>query len=573
MKRYRGIGASQGIAVGPVHLYCPGKVETGRIFIGQTAKEQLARYEEIKAAAREELTRLQAQCAQSAPEQANIFAAHCDLLADIVMGQEITQLVHSGQAMLDQAIEQIYNKYAAMMDSVGDPMFQERARDIEDVRDRLLRLCAGQTDGGMGLEGPCILAARDLLPSDTAALDRDKILAIVTEVGGQTSHSAIIARSYGIPALLGVGPFLSELHEGQTVAVDACEGELLADGQEEQWAQYRQRAQAFALRAEQTAAYLERPAITQDGVRVSVTLNIADPRDEELALAPYVDGVGLFRTEFLFLGRAELPDEEEQTGVYRKVLSAFGDKPVILRTLDIGGDKQADCLELPKEDNPFLGKRALRLCFDRPDVFRTQLRAALRASTAGNLWLMLPMVGSMDDIRRAKTFLRQVQEELDAEGTPYSHDVKLGIMVEIPSIALLAEQAAEEVDFASIGSNDLCQYLMAADRLNGEVSAYYQSMNPALFRLIGMVVDAFSRRGKPVSLCGELGGDPQAAVVLAGLGLRKLSMGGDAVPRIKERLCGIRMDQAQAAARQVCRLDTASAVEAYLRDTFPPNGQ
>lgn len=260
-------------------------------------------------------------------------------------------------------------------------------------------------------------------------------------------------------------------------------------------------------------------------------------------------------------------------GIYRKVLSAFGDKPVILRTLDIGGDKQADCLKLPKEDNPFLGKRALRLCFDRPDVFRTQLRAALRASTAGNLWLMLPMVGGMDDIRRAKTFLRQVQEELDGEGTPYSADVKLGIMVEILSIALLAEQAAEEVDFASIGSNDLCQYLMAADRLNGEVSAYYQSMNPALFRLIGMVVEAFSRRGKPVSLCGELGGDPQAAVVLAGLGLRKLSMGGDAVPRIKERLCGIRMDQAQAAARQVCRLDTASAVEAYLRHTFPPNGQ
>ena len=569
MTRYPGIGASPGIAVGPVHLYRPRRPRTGELFAGRPPAEQLAVYEALKVRAREELEALQNRCPQSAREEVSIFSAHCDLLSDQVMDGEIRELVRAGQLPLDQAVDTVYSRYAALLDGSEDPVFRERARDIEDVRDRLLRLCAGDSLPFPMPEEPCILAARDLLPSDTALLSREQVLAIVTEQGGQTSHSAIIARSYGIPALLGVGPLLDDLTEGQTLAVDACRGELLAAADDAQWEELRQRSLAFQAQAEQAARYLSRPAVTLDGVPIDIALNVAAATGEELALAPHVDGVGLFRTEFLFLGRRELPDEEEQAAAYRRVLSAFAPKPVVLRTLDIGGDKQADCLRLSSEANPFLGKRALRLCLDRQDVFRTQLRAALRASCAGNLWLMLPMVGTLDDIRRAKVILNQVRSELREEGIPYSPNVKFGIMVEIPSSALLAEEAAGEVDFASIGSNDLCQYLMAADRLNPEVSTYYQPMNPALFRLIRAVADAFSSQGKPVGLCGELAADPQAAIVLVGLGLRKLSMGADAVSRVKQTLCQVRMDQAQAAARRVCTLDTADAVEAYLETTFP----
>lgn len=567
MDLFKGIAVSKGIAIGPIRLYNPSDVPLGQLFLESSIEEQISFYETVRVKSLEELDMLQAGLEK---EQGAIFDAHGEILNDPVIADEILLRVRSGTSKLDEAIYMVYSAYIDILKNNADPVFQERAKDMADVRDRLLRLCTGSSNSlPLEIQTPCILVAKDLLPSDTALLDPAKVLAIVTEQGGATSHTAIIARSYGIPALLGVGNILPQMKDGEMAVVDACKGVLLLNVNDKSLNEYRQKVREYADQTEKMARYLSIPAVTQDGIHIDITLNIASVNSKVLSLAPNIDGIGLFRTEFLFLGRQNLPDEEEQTKIYRDVLSAFERKPVILRTLDIGGDKQTECIKLPHEENPFLGNRALRLCFSRPDIFSTQLRAALRASTAGTLWLMLPMVGSLDDIRRAKEILHAVQADLDYKGIPYSKEIKLGIMVEIPSIALLAEEVAKEVDFASIGSNDLCQYLMAADRMNPEVAPYCQSMNPAMFRLIRSVVHAFSAHGKSISLCGELGGNPQAAAVLVGLGIRKLSMNIDSLPEVKKMICDISLMQADKIAQHVCELCTEHEVTQYLKSVFP----
>jgi phosphotransferase system enzyme I (PtsI) len=313
-----------------------------------------------------------------------------------------------------------------------------------------------------------------------------------------------------------------------------------------------------------TREYLNKEPLTQDGVRIDIGVNIAGTDEDELAAAAFTDYVGLFRTEFLYLGRDTLPTEEEQFAAYKKALERFGGRPVTIRTLDIGGDKTLPCMNLPKEDNPFLGNRALRLCFSKPDLFRTQLRALLRASEFGNLWLMLPMIGSIDDIRRAKETLAAVRAELEAERIPVG-DFKTGIMIEIPAIAMIADKAAKEVDFASLGTNDLCQYLLAVDRLNPAVAPYYQSLHPGLLRIIAAAIRAFIATGKPISVCGEMGGDVLAAPLLVGMGLRKLSMGRGSVARIKRTLAGLTLRAAQDMAARALDCATAAEVESLVK--------
>ena len=357
------------------------------------------------------------------------------------------------------------------------------------------------------------------------------------------------------------------LRDRQEVVLDAVDGVILTDIDDEARAFYEKKREETLRRQAHTKQYIGREPVTPDGVRIAVELNIASAEPQELEGARYTDGVGLFRSEFLYMGRSTLPTEEEQFQAYRKVLMTYGKRPVILRTLDIGGDKPLDCLDIPKGDNPFLGNRALRLCFQHPEVFRTQLRAALRASVYGQLWLMFPMVASMDDIRRAKGCLEQARDELTAEGIPFSPEMKVGIMVEIPSIAIIADQAAKEVDFASIGTNDLTQYLTAVDRGDPAVRSYYQTYHPALFRLIGYVVKAFSACGKPVGVCGEMGGDPLAAAVLMGLGMRQLSMGAQLlVAAVKQMIFRTSCETARTLAEAVCGMDTAEAVRQYLKE-------
>jgi len=389
---------------------------------------------------------------------------------------------------------------------------------------------------------------------------------VVTEIGGNTSHSAIIARSYGIPALLGISGVMSEVRDGDTVVVDALDGRLIIGPTPEEIDSYAEKRRRYAVYVQEIGQYRTVQPVTKDGVHVDVCLNIGSVSDEELEGAAYADGVGLFRSEFLFMAGKDLPSEEQQFQVYKKSVEAFGERQVILRTLDIGGDKTLECMELPVEDNPFLGCRALRLCFQKTDLFKTQLRAALRASVYGNLAVMFPMVGSMEDLRKAKGILGEVEEELRAQGVPFNEDIQVGIMIEIPAIALMADIVAREVDFASVGTNDLCQYLMAVDRLNPEVAIYYQSYHPAMFKMISFVAEAFQREGKPLSVCGEMAGDPMAAAVFLGLGIKKLSMTASSVAGVKRIITNMDMESAARLAAEVTGMHTAMEIEAYLKE-------
>lgn len=568
MMEYKGNPVSEGIAVGKAYLYQPyvPQVTEGEISEDQ-APAAVARYEELLEGAKQELAAIRERLEKAGDgDKAKIFTAHQDILFDVAMDEEIRDKITYDFMTPEWAIHKVYEKFIKILNKAKDDLIRERVADMRDVKNRLLRIAAGVPEKNLAALGePVIVVAHDLLPSDTATLDRKNVLALVTEIGGATSHSAIIARSYEIPALLGVDGAMENLSHGQEIAVDAVEGLLVADPSGEVKADFAKKREAFLKRREEEKKFLGVEPRMADGTLLPVHLNVGSANDQELAAEKYTDGVGLFRTEFIYMGKEQLPTEDEQYEIYKKVLTAFGDRPVTIRTLDIGGDKKLQCMELPVEENPFLGNRALRLCFSMPEVFLTQLRAALRASVHGNLWIMFPMVGSMDDIRRAKAFVQQAKDQLDAQGVPYSPNVKLGIMVEIPSIALVADLAAKEVDFASIGTNDLTQYSTAVDRMNPALREYYQSYHPALFRLIGYVVESFAKEGKPVSVCGEMGGDPYAAAVLAGLGMSKLSMGSASVARIKKMLSGLTMEKARELAAKARSLPTNDEVESYLK--------
>ena len=535
---YHGTGVSRGVAAGPLYCYEPFVPAPPYAGHGGSAGEQRALYEAAKRTAREELGGV---CARLEADKAAIFEAHMDILDDEVMDEEILAGIEGEQWTAQWAVEQVYENYRAVLGSAPDALIRERAADRYDVKLRLLRILQGA-------------------PSDTATMDRANVLGIVTETGGATSHSAIIAKSWGIPAVLGVAGLMRAVRHGETAVVDAGAGTLETQPSPERLAAAQAARGQWQRQIREEAAWLDKAPFTKDGVRIDLGLNIGSAAGEELEAAQYAGFAGLLRTEFLYMDADHFPTEDEQAGQYEKVLRAFGQRPVVLRTLDIGGDKTLRYFQLPREDNPFLGSRALRLCFENPEMFLTQLRAALRAAVHGNLWLMFPMVGSLEDVRRAKGFVEQARRQLAGRGER-AGEVKLGAMIEVPSAALMAPELAREVDFASIGTNDLCQYLTAADRMNPAVAPYYQSWHPALFRLIGMVARAFEQAGRPLCVCGELGGDALAAPALVGLGLRKLSMSASSLARVKKALAGMTLGEMCSLAARV----TACADEEQVK--------
>ncbi len=565
-----GIAVFNGIVCGKALIYQPydpAGVEPEADGLSG-AEEKLKAYERALANAREELGRIAASLSECDPEKGKIFQAHQILLNDEAIDQEIRGLI-AGAKTVSQAISETYDMFIGVLAQAENEFTQERVADLKDVRNRILRCLAGKPEQNLSLLlEPYVVFARELFPSDTATIDRKNVRAIVTEIGGVTSHTAIVARSFGIPTVLGVNGVLSCVSDGEEVIVDATKGVVIL-GADKQEKEYYQQIQLESLRCFQTMnTYRDVRAVTKDGTAVDIEVNISAIdvlSPEEISAA---DGVGLMRSEFLFMqSKVQLPDEESQYKAYKDAAKAFGGKPVTLRTLDIGGDKQLPYMELPKEENPFLGRRALRLCLEEKEIFRIQLRAALRASCFGDLRIMFPMVGSLDDFRRAKAFVQIVMKELEGEGIPYNKHIKLGIMIEIPSIALIADKAVKEVDFASIGTNDLCQYLMAADRMNQTVDAYYQNYHPAVFRLIRLVAEQFSKYGKPLSVCGEMGGDPRAAIALVGLGLRTLSMSAAAMASVKRVITCISREVAEQIADEICDQETAAAVERILAET------
>ncbi|MEJ8735425.1 phosphoenolpyruvate--protein phosphotransferase [Mediterraneibacter sp. ICN-202921] len=566
---YEGTAVSDGAAIGNVFQYrpCGRSVEESFIEAGKV-EESIQAYREVLKKAEAELQIL-AEDKELEEEQRKIFQAHIDIVQDEAMGEEIEEEIRENLFSPEYAVQTVYARYIAVISKAKDALIRERAADLKDVSLRMIRLLSGKEENGLAsLPGDVILIAHDLLPSDTAAMQKEHVLAIVTEIGGYTSHMAILARNYGIPAVLGVPDILIHTENGEKIAVDAHAGKVLTNLTQAQEKQYQVMRDEYLKKKNDMKQYIGVEPVTADGTKIEVCLNIGSADKNELELEKYTDGVGLFRTEFLYMSKKKLPTEEEQFVVYKKVAEVFGERPVIIRTLDIGGDKKLDYLELPQEDNPFLGLRALRLCFEMKPIFKTQLRAILRAGYYGNIWIMFPMVGSIGDIRFAKEIVQEVRAELEEEKIPYGRHVKVGIMVEIPSIALMADIAASEVDFASIGTNDLCQYLMAVDRLNPSVAKYYQSFHPAMFRLIKQIVEAFTRQGKPVSVCGEMGGNPQAVALLAGLGIRKFSMNASSIASVKKMISQLNICKAQRMSRTVLELSTAVQVENYLNSEF-----
>ncbi len=563
----KGTAVSCGYAVGEAHLYKPYVPEVKESLIEESQIDgAISDFKEARLKAHEELERTVKRLETRNDGKAQIFSAQTRLLFDVAIEEEVLELISEELYTPGRAIKAAFEKYIRIIKKGRNKTIGERADDLKDVCTRLLRCLEGIPEAKLDdFDKPVVLVAHDLVPSDTANLDRNQILAILTETGGPTSHCAIIAKSYGIPAILGIPGLMDKVSNGALLAVDACSGTVELCPDEGCTAEIKKRRESFRIEKERTDRFKTMACRTADGVPIDICINIANGTEEELKAAEYVDGIGLFRTEFLFMGREQLPGEDEQYEIYKKVLAAYAGKPVTLRTLDIGGDKQTDCIDQPHEENPFLGRRALRLCFDMPELFKTQIRAALRASVFGELWIMLPMVGSMDEIYLAKKYIREAEEELKLRGIPYNKNYKLGIMIEIPSIALISDMAAQEVDFASIGSNDLCQYTLAVDRMSPLVSKYYQPFNPALLRLIGYTIEQFRAAGKKISICGEMGGDPYAAVILIGLGMRKLSMSISSVAKVKEMISRITVAQAEKTAAQALRAKTAAEAESLAK--------
>ncbi len=524
----KGISGSSGFGIGKVFCYHAFNPACREELI--PPEEQNAHVASYQAALKQAQSELSFLISALPTNQSAIFGAHLEMLEDESIREEIEDAIRGG-ASAQWAVYSVFQTYIELMQSQESAVLRERAADLMDVRNRLLRILRGEQESSLSaLTTPMVVAARDILPSDVARLNSALVLAFLTETGGATSHAAILARSLGIPAVLGIPGLMQILHDGQSVVVDGTSGTVLTDPDEATLSHYHQLQQSALAEQTRDRACLPLPAETRDGVAIPLSLNIgsADLPD----LERYADGVGLFRSEFLYMERASMPSEEVQFAAYANVLRVMGNRPVILRTLDIGGDKTLPYLPLPKEENPFLGNRAIRLCLDHEDIFRTQLRAAYRAANAGNLLIMFPMIGSVEDFRRARSIALSVRETLVQEGHAIPQ-VPLGIMIEIPAAALCAEQLAREADFASIGTNDLCQYTFAADRMNPAAAQYAHPLSPAMLKLVQMSARAFSAEKKPLSVCGELAGEARAIPLLLGAGVRKLSMSASALARTK----------------------------------------
>lgn len=547
---------SPGIAIAKAYVYYPLELEVDEGYFQPEAKqENVNTFHAVLSQAKEELNRLYEKLATEDMEKAKIFLAHMQLLEDEAILDEIHRAIEDECMNPDCAIEKVFDEFSILLSKTADALIAERAADLQDVKRRLLRIYQGKEEKNLStLTEDVIVIAHDLLPSDTAILNRQHVKGIVTEIGGANSHSAILARCVQIPAVVGVADAMTKILDGELLCIDALSGILVVNPDEEEQKVLEEKRQDFLKKRKNEEQYLNKPGTMKDGNSIQIGINVGSAEFDVPKIQ--FDFVGLFRTEFLYMENTHLPTEDEQFEAYKRVLENAKGNPVTLRTVDIGGDKTLPYMVLPKEENPFLGKRALRLCFAEPDIFMTQLRAVLRASAYGPLQLMFPMVGSMEDIYRAKAYVKEAMEQLEQEQVAFDKDIKVGIMIEVPSIALIADMAAEEVDFASVGSNDLTQYVSAANRMNPEVTSYYQNYSPAMIRLLGYIADAFNQRGKAISVCGEMAGNPKAAVILAGLGIKKLSMSVANIAGVKAALANVTLEEAKELANRCKKMKT-----------------
>lgn len=550
--KWQGKGVSEGLAMAQIHLFTPKLPEISRQPAAD-AEAEVAKLEATLAAAEEELRGLYETAKEKMGEQeAEIFDAHLTILGDEYSVREpIIQRIREQKQNAAAAITDQFDELAQMFRSLGDELMAERAADAEDLKQQLLRICLGCGRQDLSvLPGDVIVLAEELTPSDTVRMDTAHVKGIATRFGGATAHSAIIARTLGIPAAAGIDGWQTEALNGHMAILDGAHGTLTVDPTDEETASYQSRKAQADCEAQALEAFRTSPSQTKDGAALEICANIGTPQEAQQAMKYGADGVGLFRSEFLFMDRDALPTEDEQFEAYRMAAQTMAGKPLIIRTLDVGGDKKLPTLELPHEDNPFLGFRAIRMTLSHPEIFRPQLRAILRAAAYGDVRVMFPMIGSMDQLREAKALLREQEQTLQAEGVP-TGPVKVGMMVEIPAAAVLAEEFAKEVDFFSIGTNDLTQYTLAVERGNAAVAHLYAPEHPAVLRLIAMTAQAAAERHIPCGMCGEAAGDPKLAPAFVGMGVNELSMSPRRVPAVRKLLSGLTMDECRQAAEKL----------------------
>lgn len=561
MNNLKGIAASAGIAIARAFtLEHPDYSVTEKQVTDTDA--ELAKLDAALAQSQAELEAIKARTLQELGEKkAEIFESHLLILNDPELIEPVKAKIASESVNAEFALNETATQFIQMFENMKSAYLQERAADMRDVTKRILKHLLGLNYVSPSeISEEVIVVAEDLTPSDTAQLNRKFVKGFTTNIGGRTSHSAIMARSLEIPAVVGTKNVLSSVQNGDWIIVDGLEGDVIINPTEAILEQYRAKQEAYAKQIEEWKKLRSEPTVSKDGIHVELAANIGTPNDVAGVLDNGGEAVGLYRTEFLYMGRDKLPSEEIQYVAYKSVLEKMEGKPVVVRTLDIGGDKELPYLDLPKEMNPFLGFRAVRLCLDRQDIFRTQLRALLRASVHGNLRIMFPMIATLSEFREAKALLEEEKAKLVSEGTPVSEEIQLGIMVEIPSTAVLADQFAKEVDFFSIGTNDLIQYTMAADRMNERVAYLYQPYNPAILRLVKMVIDAAHREGRWVGMCGEMAGDSTAIPILLGLGLDEFSMSATSILPARSQIGKLSRSDMQALAAKALEMGTAEEV-------------
>lgn len=526
----KGIAASKGYAIGKVFLQVNEEIVITDEKISDIEGEK-AKLQKALDDSRAQLEKIKEKAlTEMGAEKAQVFEAHITLLDDPEFTGAMQMEIESNSTNSMKAVQSVTDMFVSIFDAMEDAYMRERAADIKDVSKRIISNLAGKGGDAFAItEENTIVVAHDLTPSDTAQLDRSKVVGFITDIGGRTSHAAIMARTLEIPAVLGLGDITTSVKTGDKVIVDGITGDVIINPSEEVIAEYTEKKAKFQAEQEELKKLIDVKTTTKSGRRIEVCGNIGKPEDVLGVIANGGDGVGLFRTEFLYMDRESAPTEEEQFESYKFVLEKMEGKQVVIRTLDIGGDKTLPYLPLPQEMNPFLGYRAIRLCLDKKEIFKVQLRALLRASVFGKLCVMFPMISGIQEFRQAKEVVEECKAELRAEGKEYSENIQWGIMVEIPAAAVMADELAKEVDFFSIGTNDLIQYTLAADRMSEKVSYLYNPMHPAVLRLIKMTIDGAHSQGKWVGMCGEMAGDETAIPTLVEYGLDEFSMSATSI--------------------------------------------
>ncbi|MBR2546510.1 MAG: phosphoenolpyruvate--protein phosphotransferase [Erysipelotrichaceae bacterium] len=563
----KGIAASSGVTIAKAYKYETPAIEIVRK--DADPEVEINKFDLAVADSKHDIETIKEKATgRLSDEELAIFDAHLMVVEDPAFGDEVKNMITNDKVNAEFAVETVANMYITMFESLDDEYMKARAADIRDVTTRIKYHLVGVKPADLSLiDSECIIVAHDLTPSDTAQLDKQFVKGFATEIGGRTSHSAIMARSLEIPAVVGTKGIMETVKNGDLIVLDALKGNVIINPDEETVAKYKEKEEKYLAEVVALKAYKDMETISVDGHKITLAANIGTPDDVEGALANGAEAVGLYRTEFLYMNSQALPTEEEQFVAYKKVLEAMKEHSVVVRTLDIGGDKKLPYLPIDPEMNPFLGYRAIRLCLDRKDIFRTQLRALLRASVYGHLCIMFPMIATLDEFNEAKAMVFEEKEKLVAEGVAVADDIQIGLMIEIPAAAVLADQFAKVADFFSIGTNDLIQYSMAADRMSEKVSYLYQPFNPSLLRLIKMTIDGAHKEGKWVGMCGEMAGEPDAISVLMGLGLDEFSMSATSILRARKIANSLSYEEMKDLALKAVGCSTSSEVLDLIHST------